>query len=129
MKSLEWLILATNNYAQAKAFYSKILGLPIVRDISQEHFTQFKLANCFLAIYGKKEFQKLLGGHKLSRPGAAIYTFAQVADVIQTYHQLQAKGVKFIQPPKLQPWGQITAYFTDPDGHIWEIQTWTKPQN
>jgi len=25
-----------------------------------------------------------------------------------------------------QAWGQRTAYFGDPDGHLWEIQEWIK---
>jgi lactoylglutathione lyase len=37
------------------------------------------------------------------------------------YERLKARGVNFIKPPTTQPWGQRTAYFTDPDGNIWEI--------
>ena len=42
------------------------------------------------------------------------------------YERLRARGVRFIKPPVTQPWGQRTAYFTDPDGHIWEISHFPK---
>jgi lactoylglutathione lyase len=42
------------------------------------------------------------------------------------YESLKAKGVHFIKPPTTQPWGQRTAYFTDPDGNIWEISHFPK---
>ena len=32
--------------------------------------------------------------------------------------------IAFIKEPITHSWGQRTAYFTDPDGHIWEIQQW-----
>ncbi len=36
------------------------------------------------------------------------------------------KKMRLIKPPMTQPWGQRTAYSTDPDGHIWELQQWVK---
>lgn len=123
MKQLEWIILKTNNYALSKRFYGEILGLAIVRDTPEEEFTQFKLDNCFLAIYGSKYFKQLTGV-KIGTPGSAIYTFSQVSDVDSEIADLEARGVSVIKAPETQPWGQRTAYFTDPDGHIWEIQKW-----
>jgi lactoylglutathione lyase len=123
MNSLEWIILKTEKYAESKRFYALVLNLPVVRESPQEEFCQFQLDNCFLAIYGGKFYDSLAGSNS-GRPGAAIYTFAQVADVDRTVRELSAKGVTIIKPPVTQPWGQRTAYFADPDGHIWEIQKW-----
>ena len=38
------------------------------------------------------------------------------ADVDQTYAELSAKGVEFLQPPKKESWG-TSAIFKDPDGN------------
>jgi|SRR3989344_6054313 len=122
--NLEWVLLITEQYAAMKAFYKKTLGFPIERDVREEEFTQFKLNNCFLAIYGKRFVEKLFP--ITGKPGAAIYSFGESKDVDTDYQQLKEKGVQFIKEPKTQPWGQRTAYFTDPDGNIWEIQQWIK---
>ena len=49
-------------------------------------------------------------------------------DCDSEYERLKAKGVHFIKPPVTQPWGQRTAYFTDPDGNIWEISHFPKEE-
>jgi len=126
MDSLEWIILKTNNYTKSRLFYSEVLELPIVREVPEEEFCQFKLKNCFLAIYGSRFFDELTGLSNTGIPSGAIYTFAEVTDVDQTVKELKSKGVTIIKKPVTQPWGQRTAYFTDPDSHIWEIQQWIK---
>ena len=40
-------------------------------------------------------------------------------DNIQTlYKSLLKKGVRFTEPPTVQPWGGVLAHFEDPDGNI-----------
>jgi catechol 2,3-dioxygenase-like lactoylglutathione lyase family enzyme len=123
MKDLEWIIIKTNNYSESRKFYSKTLNLPVIKDIPAEEFTQFLLGNCYLAIYGTK-FYNTLTGKNAGKPGSTIFTFSQVSDVDSEVKRLETNGVKIIQPPKTQSWGQRTAYFSDPDGYIWEIQKW-----
>lgn len=120
---LEWVILVTDHFSDSFNFYKNILGLPLKREAPKEHFAQFQLDNNYLAIYGRKEMEQLTS-QKLGQAGGAIYAFGEVDDVDQTFKRLKRQGVNFIKPPQTQPWGQRTAYFTDPDGHIWEIQKW-----
>lgn len=126
--SIEWIILITENYNTMKVFYRDTLGFPIERDVPEEEFTQFKTDNCFIAIYGRQFVQKLLGKPIVGKPGASIYSFKESMDVDSDYQQLKTKGVQFIKTPQTQPWGQRTAYFTDPDGNIWEIQQWVSKE-
>jgi catechol 2,3-dioxygenase-like lactoylglutathione lyase family enzyme len=35
--------------------------------------------------------------------------------------ELDTRGVALLNGPVNRAWGQRTASFTDPDGHIWEI--------
>lgn len=124
---LEWVILLTDHYQKSIPFYKDILGLHLQREDSKEKFAQFQLKNdCYLAIYGRKEFEKLVGKKALGKAGGAIYAFAETADVDKAFKALVDRGVPFIKEPTTMPWGQRTAYFRDPDGHIWEIQQWVK---
>lgn len=40
-----------------------------------------------------------------------------VDDIDGFYSRLKAKGVRFTQPPELQPWGGTLAHFQDPSGN------------
>lgn len=122
--TIEWIIFVTEQYETMKAFYRDTLSFPILRDVPEEEFTQFKTENCFVAIYGKSFVEKLIGKPVTEKPGSTIYAFKESADIDADYQQLKEKGVQFIKEPTTQPWGQRTAYFTDPDGNIWEIQQW-----
>jgi lactoylglutathione lyase len=126
MKTIEWIILITNNYSESRKFYKQILGFEIIRETPEEEFCQFKLDNCFLAIYGKKFVSPLTGDKRIGKAASAIYSFGESSDVDRDYQTLKSKGVQFFKDPQTQPWGQRTAYFTDPDGNIWEIQQWIK---
>ncbi len=124
--SLEWVIILTDKYQQSRDFYKDTLGLEAVREVKEEEFTQFKLGNLYFAIYGRSHMEKLVGKERLTNPGTTIFTFTESDDIDKQYKELKSKGVEFIIPPTTQPWGQRTAYFTDPDGYIWEIQQWVK---
>ena len=126
MDSIEWIILVTDVFATSRQFYKDTLGLPIVRESIAEQFVQFQMKHCYLAVYGRAEVEKLVGRKTTGKPGSAIYAFEEVGDVDAVYSDLAARGVVFIKKPQTQPWDQRTAYFTDPDGHIWEIQKWIK---
>jgi lactoylglutathione lyase len=124
--AIEWVILLTSDYQKSLNFYRDILGFVIEREVEEDEFAQFKFKNLNFAIYGKKHVEKMLGKEVINNPSSAIYSFPDSIDVDKDYQILKNKGVKFIKEPELQPWGQKTAYFADPDGHIWEIQQWIK---
>lgn len=125
-QGIEWVLLVTDNYSESKSFYAEILGFKIEREVAEDQFCQFSLPNCFLAIYGRSELEKLLGEQYVGKAGGAIYSFPESDDIDKDVLALKAKGVEFIKEPATQPWGQRTAYFIDPDKHIWELQQWMK---
>jgi len=123
-KKIEWLIILTDKYPQSRKFYKEILEFKIIREMPNEEFTQFKLRNCYFAIYGRKGLEKIVDKKYLRKPGSTIFTLSETDNIDKQYEELKDKGVNFISKPATQPWGQRTAYFTDPDGYIWEIQQW-----
>lgn len=123
-QKIEWIILVTDKYQESYLFYKDVLGFHVEREAPNEEFCQFSLQNCFVAIYGRKFVEQLIGKEYVGKSGGAIYTFGESKDIDKQYQELKEKGVTFMKEPATQPWGQRTAYFTDPDGHIWEIQQW-----
>lgn len=121
---IQWIILATKDYTHSRDFYAHKLGFVIDREVASDEFCQFKLGSCFLAIFSYANMEKLLGEGRITAAGGAVYSFPESSDIDADYQLLHDKGVEFFKPPTTQAWGQRTAYFTDPDGHIWELQQW-----
>lgn len=42
-------------------------------------------------------------------------------DIENTYNEMNSRGVNFIEPPTIQPWGMKQAQFTDQDGNIFVL--------
>ena len=121
-----WILLVTDNYERSLAFYRDMLGFTVEREVKSDEFCQFSLGNCYLAIFGRSNLEQVLDKKYLHQAGGAIYSFPDSENIDADVQLLKSKGITFIKEPTTQPWGQRTAYFTDPDGHIWELQQWVK---
>lgn len=42
-------------------------------------------------------------------------------DIEATHREMAARGVRFVEPPKSQPWGAKQALFADPDDNIFVL--------
>ncbi len=51
----------------------------------------------------------------------AALGFASSIEMRNAVAQLERGGIEFHSPPKTQDWGFDAGYFTDPDGHVWEL--------
>ena len=104
-------------------FYRDTMGFP-AHD-GTEDFMAFTVGDKTIAIMEINAAAKMITAEavqplvKDSPPRFLMAVFLEDCD--KTYEELKAKGVHFIKPPTTQPWGQRTAYLTDPDGNIWEI--------
>jgi PhnB protein len=50
-----------------------------------------------------------------------VVLYAYVADVDTTMERALAAGARSLMPPTDQFWGDRTAWFMDPSGHVWTI--------
>jgi len=76
-----------------------------------------------LACLEKTAAREMLKGVAVAPPreDCGFTIAAYVEDVDAVYAELTNRGVEFSASPTLQPWGQKTVNFRDPDGHLWEI--------
>lgn len=98
----------------ARRFYDETLGLAGRSD--GEDYTTFTLGDVRLIIEPVEptsEYALLVGRF-------TGFSFA-VADVNAAYEDLKGRGVAFLDPPELQPWGGILAHFEDADENILTI--------
>lgn len=64
-----------------------------------------------------------------SRPGLGNRLLCAIElddreQVDELYDRLAGAGHDVCGPPQRWPWGAWAAYFTDPDGHLWELYAW-----
>lgn len=123
------LTLGVANLENAVRFYRDGLGLPTEGIIGQE----FE--------HGAVAFFDLAGGVKLAlwaradladdsgmpqRPAGGLWgsighNVARRQDVDDSMEEAQRAGARIIKAPQETFYGGYAGYFTDPDGHLWEI--------
>lgn len=115
-------VLIVQKYEACRTFYEDVLGLEIL--FQDDDSVGYKMADHDFLLLKINAAAQMVGDDVLSSENDAVHRVllcVGVDDVDATYNTYTAKGVTFIKPPKSQDWGRRTAYFTDPDGNLWEI--------
>lgn len=102
------LLLHPRELTTSQRFYRDILGLAVHREFPGG--LVFFLGNGLLEVSGQSP---------AGDPGAAsaeLELWLQVRDVGAEHARLVALGVPVSRPPRLESWGLIELWITDPDG-------------
>ena len=115
-------LLMARDFEASVRFYRDVLEFKV--GDTDTGFMTFDIGDQTLAILDLSLAAKMISEEAVQPekeyiPRSLFAIFLDDADA--AYEALKARGVHFIKPPTTQPWGQRTAYFTDPDGNIWEI--------
>ena len=115
-------LLMVRDFEASVRFYRDVLEFKV--GDTDTGFMTFDIGDQTLAILDLSLAAKMISEEAVQPekeyiPRSLFAIFLDDADA--AYEALKARGVHFIKPPTTQPWGQRTAYFTDPDGNIWEI--------
>ena len=116
------IVLIVQDLNKVMTFYRDVLGLPSTcnDDVSYG----FKLGDQDLVVLQHSAAIEMTGEPAISLTAGVNHTSMPCIncdDIDATCNELTAKGLTFIKPPKDQAWGRRTAYFADPEGHIWEL--------
>jgi catechol 2,3-dioxygenase-like lactoylglutathione lyase family enzyme len=122
MSAISLITLAVADVARSRTFYE---ALGFRADPSSTDSVAFMDAGgVVLSLYGR---DALAGDTGLTDPRPGGITLAlnvATPEAVPTrLAEVEAAGARVLQAPRTMPWGGVTAYFTDPDGHPWEI-TW-----
>jgi lactoylglutathione lyase len=117
-------VLFVSDLARAREFYETTLGCRF--DTGDDGSAGIFIGDDFFLLRHHDGADEMLGSggvdHESSR-GARQFLVAPVTDVDATYNELRSNGVEFIRAPEDREWGMRVAYFSDPDGNVWEIRT------
>ena len=116
--------LGVGDLPRAVAFYRDGLGLPMINDAG-DGIAFFQLDGVRLALFpraalaedaavadsGPQDFSGVTLAHNLRSKAEVDSFFAAVS----------GNGARIVKPPQDVFWGGYSGYFTDPDGHLWEV--------
>ncbi|WP_085297586.1 VOC family protein [Cognaticolwellia mytili] len=124
MGTIYMVTLHTDNYQKMKEFYKNKLEMSIVNEVGE--FIEFRTKGMRLSISSKSNLNSFIPTKSLQdkRSGSGVgvgFKYKSSKDVDLTYEKLLKLGVKFVAKPARQPWGEYTAFFSDPDGNVHEL--------
>jgi predicted lactoylglutathione lyase len=115
------ITLAVGDLARSRAFFEQGLGWKPLQAMPEICF--YQLNGLALALFGRADLEA-----DAKRPidgGFSGITIAinqrSRADVDAVFAQALAAGAKALKPPEAVFWGGYSGYFTDLDGHTWEV--------
>jgi predicted lactoylglutathione lyase len=114
--------LGVVDLSRAAAFYEALGWRPSAASTDEVVF--FQANGLALAIYDRSALAEDAGvpdtGTEFS--GIALAHNARSRDEVDAiFDQAIRVGAEPTKPPEDTPWGGYSAYFADPDGHLWEI--------
>lgn len=122
-KRLGTLTLGVKNLARARKFYE--VGLGWTRDGGESDIAFYQLNGLVLGLY---EWDKLAADAGVEPEGSGFrgvtlaYCVRSPEDLELVISEAETAGATILVPPRDTFWGGRNAYFSDPDGHLWEIQ-------
>ncbi len=114
--------LGVSNLSAATEFY-KALGWENSA-MSQDNISFMKGSNIVLGLYGKEALAEDIGVEDVPKGFSAISLAINMAtrEEVDAFAALvKSAGGRIVKEPQEVFWGGYSGYFSDPDGHYWEI--------
>lgn len=116
--------LFVENVETMVLFYRDILGFET--DWDGGPFASFKVKDGGLFLFDRKQFAEAMNQPYVSPQGYNLTMEIGIgvptrADVDSEYARLMALGVRSVQEPMTQPWGQRNFWIADPEGNYIEV--------
>ncbi|MEH0155889.1 VOC family protein [Limibacter armeniacum] len=117
------ITLGVTNLEKSLDFYEKGLGWKR-SEASQGDIVFFQLGGIVLALYPKEKLAEDVtvpsNGNGFSGITIAYNTKSEL-EVDEVLKEVEMLGAKIIKPAQKVFWGGYSGYFSDPDGHLFEV--------
>lgn len=116
------ITLGVGDIKVSRKFY-EALGF-VASSVSNEHLVAFQMGGLVFCLYPMKSLAEDAtvepngrGFHNMT----LAYNVARKNDVHRILEQAEKCGAKIVKPAQDAFWGGHSGYFSDPDGHLWEV--------
>ncbi len=119
---ISMIALAVNDLELSRKFYEDGLGLP--RADGPPGVIFFDLHGTWLGLSPRKALAMDSGVSSKGSGYSGInlaHNVATKTEVDRVLAQAVAAGASVVKSPTKADWGGYHAYFSDPDGHLWEV--------
>ena len=121
---IDMLGLFTDRFEEMKRFYVEVLDFEIGTEL--ENYVEFsgqgvRFAICSRSVMVDTVSQELFAEQPTGKPLSFAFRCDSKEAVEADYAALISKGAVAVKEPEVMPWGQYTAFFADPDGHVHEL--------
>ncbi len=120
---ISMITLGVDDIKKSTEFYQNGLGLPLSKN-SNPHISFFELNGAWLALFAKDALAKdaNVPAHSEGFPGVTIaHNVRNKEEVDSVLTIAQKAGARINKPAADTFWGGYSGYFSDPDGHLWEV--------
>ena len=123
-QSIGHVALLVRDYDEAIQFFTTALGFRVVEDTVLSESKRWVLVaptgsagtNLLLARAATPEQSAHIG----NQTGGRVFLFLHTDDFWRDYHEMKARNVKFIEPPREEAYGTV-AVFEDLYGNQWDL--------
>jgi catechol 2,3-dioxygenase-like lactoylglutathione lyase family enzyme len=123
-RSLAHVALLVRDYDEAIAWFTEVLGFTLLADEHQpEQDKRWVLVAppgggtaLLLARAATPDQEAFIG----NQAGGRVFLFLATDDFDGDFAALTAKGVRFVRPPAVHPYGKV-AVFADLCGNLWDL--------
>jgi lactoylglutathione lyase len=124
MQTLGYVALVVRDYDEAVKFFTESLGFNLIEDTVQGPGKRWVLVappnsrgtSLLLAQASTQEQASRIG----NQTGGRVFLFLHTDDFWRDYRQMKARGVKFRETPRDEPYGTV-AVFEDLYGNRWDL--------
>jgi uncharacterized protein len=119
---LSLVTLGVGDMAAARSFYERLGWQP--SSSSNEQVTFFQMGGVIFGLYGRDALAEDAGvpaDGKGFRGVALAYNARDTAGVDTVLVTARAAGATIVKSAQDVFWGGYSGYFSDPDGHLWEV--------
>lgn len=118
------ITLGVADVARSTAFYEAMGWARSAHSVDGE-VSFFGTADSVLAVYDVAKLARDVGSDATALPPFTGVTLAinveSAAEVDRVVAEAEAAGASVRKRPEKATWGGYVGYFTDPDGHAWEV--------
>jgi catechol 2,3-dioxygenase-like lactoylglutathione lyase family enzyme len=119
---ISMITLGVKDVQVSAEFYEKGLGFPRIE--SEPSVAFFNLSGSWLGLYGR---EALAEDATIPAEGDGFNSFALAHnvrsedEVNEVFETAIGAGATTVKQPQKVFWGGYSGYFSDPDGHLWEV--------
>ena len=124
MQTIGHVSFIVRDYDEALKFFTELLGFEVLADTPLEEGKRWVLVappnsrgtSLLLAQASTPEQAAKVG----NQTGGRVFLFLHTDDFWRDYRQMVARGIKFRESPREEPYGKV-AVFEDLYGNLWDL--------